>query len=553
MTRSASDLDASGPGERRRGDRRRVHRCRGRDATAGARLRARGARGGAASAHRRRSAPRSRRGSSGSAADGGHRASQRRGDHRRRARRRGLRGRVRRRRRPSRRASWSWASGRVANDEWLETSGPRRSTTAWSLTRTCSRRERVAAIGDVARFMWPQRRSGDELVRIEHWQVANDHAAHLAHYWTTGERADCADGALFLVRPVRQEDPDARPRRSASDDVTRGERQSIDEGKWLALYSRDGVVTGVVALSQPAGADVVQAAAGSSRRRSTTALARAPWARLELRPRSVRGWSSPRGCTIAAHWARTRAVARRRRVRGRRPRRVRQSRLDVVEGEVPGAHERHQTRAARRRLALGRHRDAQSREVGEALDAETRSRSCRRRRGSRRASTPVSTLGGLDEVGAAMGDALEDGAHQVGLRRAARECRRIRRARRSPTAACRVPSSAGTKETPSLEGTDVASVSVSRGVVDEAEVVAEPLDARARREDDALDAPGRPRRRGCERRSGKQPEANRFMVVGPVRAAHHVEHRAGAEGDLGALARRSTGRRATPAGRRPAP
>jgi hypothetical protein len=25
----------------------------------------------------------------------------------------------------------------------------------------------------------------------------------------------------------------------------------VDEGKWLALYSRDGVVTGTVTLSQP--------------------------------------------------------------------------------------------------------------------------------------------------------------------------------------------------------------------------------------------------------------------------------------------------------------
>jgi hypothetical protein len=28
-------------------------------------------------------------------------------------------------------------------------------------------------------------------------------------------------------------------------------RGSLDDAKWLALYSRDGIVTGVVGLSQP--------------------------------------------------------------------------------------------------------------------------------------------------------------------------------------------------------------------------------------------------------------------------------------------------------------
>ena len=106
----------------------------------------------------------------------------------------------------------------------------------------------VAAIGDVARFPW-RGPSGVELARIEHWQVANDHAAELARLWTgfAGARPPLipyfwSDQYGAKVQVLGHPRP--------TDDV----RLVIGEpgdARWLALYSRDDVVSGVVALRSP--------------------------------------------------------------------------------------------------------------------------------------------------------------------------------------------------------------------------------------------------------------------------------------------------------------
>jgi len=108
--------------------------------------------------------------------------------------------------------------------------------------------ERVAAIGDVARFTWPNV-TGSELVRIEHWEVANGHASSLARYWMTGEESTQLMVPYFWsdqygkkIQMLGHPRPD--------DDVVRVSG-SDDEGKWLALYSRSGIVTGIVTLSNP--------------------------------------------------------------------------------------------------------------------------------------------------------------------------------------------------------------------------------------------------------------------------------------------------------------
>ena len=133
---------------------------------------------------------------------------------------------------------------------------------------------------------------GEEHVRIEHWQVAADHAWHLAHHWM-GERH--ARRALFLVRPVRQEDSDARTR-AADDEVVRvsGSRRG---NKWLALYSRDGVVTGILALSNRAGLALSKLLLETL----TTlddALTRTPWA-ARTRPQRVLESSRPARSTVS--------------------------------------------------------------------------------------------------------------------------------------------------------------------------------------------------------------------------------------------------------------
>jgi 3-phenylpropionate/trans-cinnamate dioxygenase ferredoxin reductase subunit len=131
---------------------------------------------------------------------------------------------------------------------------------------------RVAAIGDVARFTW-RSVTGTEPVRIEHWEVANGHSSTLARSWTSGTVA-------ALMVPYFWSDQygqkiqmlgHARP----SDHVLRV-KGSDEEGKWLALYSRDGVITGIVTLNDPR-ALVLSRPMLEEPTTTEQALARAPW------------------------------------------------------------------------------------------------------------------------------------------------------------------------------------------------------------------------------------------------------------------------------------
>jgi 3-phenylpropionate/trans-cinnamate dioxygenase ferredoxin reductase subunit len=108
----------------------------------------------------------------------------------------------------------------------------------------------VAAIGDVARF--PLRNAaGEELIRVEHWEVAVNHAAQLAHIWMGGDSVTSTMVPYFWsdqygkkIQQIGHPHP--------TDDVVRVSG-SPEEGKWLALFSRQGAVTGAVALSNPRG------------------------------------------------------------------------------------------------------------------------------------------------------------------------------------------------------------------------------------------------------------------------------------------------------------
>jgi 3-phenylpropionate/trans-cinnamate dioxygenase ferredoxin reductase subunit len=137
--------------------------------------------------------------------------------------------------------------GAHVNVEWLATSGLRLENGV-IVDENLLATEHIAAIGDVARFSWPNV-MGEDLVRIEHWEVANLHANHLAHFWTTGE------GATALMVPYFWSDQYGKKiqmlgHAQADDDVVRVSG-SPDEGKWLALFSREGIVTGIITLSQP--------------------------------------------------------------------------------------------------------------------------------------------------------------------------------------------------------------------------------------------------------------------------------------------------------------
>lgn len=166
------------------------------------------------------------------------------------------------------------AAGAIPNVEWLVTSGLTIDNGVVVDERMMAT-DRVAAIGDVARFNW---RSvvGDELVRIEHWQVANDHANVLAHYWMQGEVASgpiipyfWSDQYGAKIQMLGHPHP--------GDDVIRV-GGSVEERKWVAIYSSNGIVNGVVALGQPR-ALMLSKGLLEEPTSLEEALRRAPWAR----------------------------------------------------------------------------------------------------------------------------------------------------------------------------------------------------------------------------------------------------------------------------------
>jgi 3-phenylpropionate/trans-cinnamate dioxygenase ferredoxin reductase component len=135
--------------------------------------------------------------------------------------------------------------GVVPNTEWLQASGLEVrngvvvNDTLWAT-------DRVAAIGDVARFTWRHGPFTEE-VRIEHWQCAADHAVVLGTALVSG-----SDSPIELV-PYFWSDQYGKKIQmlghpAPTDDVT---KVLGDDERWLALYSRDDIVTGLVSLSHP--------------------------------------------------------------------------------------------------------------------------------------------------------------------------------------------------------------------------------------------------------------------------------------------------------------
>jgi len=140
-------------------------------------------------------------------------------------------------------------AGAVVNEEWLTSSGLEVDNGV-VVDENLLATENVGAIGDVARFTW-QSALGPQRVRIEHWQVANDHAAHLAHFLTTG------NSLAHTLVPYFWSDQYGKKIQvlghpSPHDDVVMVSG-SIVEGRWVALYSRAGLVSGVVTLANPRG------------------------------------------------------------------------------------------------------------------------------------------------------------------------------------------------------------------------------------------------------------------------------------------------------------
>jgi NADPH-dependent 2,4-dienoyl-CoA reductase/sulfur reductase-like enzyme len=139
------------------------------------------------------------------------------------------------------------AIGSALDLEWLEESGLTLDN-GIVVDENLEAAPHVAALGDVARFVHT---SGldQEHIRVEHWQVAADHAWHLAHRWMD-EAAIPAVPYFWSDQYGKKIQMLGHPR---PDDEVVMVSGSAEEMKWLSLYVRDNVVTGILALSNPRG------------------------------------------------------------------------------------------------------------------------------------------------------------------------------------------------------------------------------------------------------------------------------------------------------------
>ena len=163
-------------------------------------------------------------------------------------------------------------AGSAVNTEWLSGCGLRVDNGV-VVDEHFQAAANIAAIGDVARF--PFRHAGDEaVVRIEHWQVANDHASALADWWVSGVEPHAMVPYFWSDQYGKKIQMLGHPSPHDEIQMVQG---SVEEGRWLALYSNAaGTVTGVLSLSQPRWLMVSKVLLDQV---TTTeqALAQAPW------------------------------------------------------------------------------------------------------------------------------------------------------------------------------------------------------------------------------------------------------------------------------------
>jgi 3-phenylpropionate/trans-cinnamate dioxygenase ferredoxin reductase component len=134
--------------------------------------------------------------------------------------------------------------GVAPNTAWLEGSGLTIDNGV-VCDETCLAAPGVVAAGDIAR--WPNRRF-EEVMRVEHWENAQDQGAHAARRLL---------GRVEPYVPVPWFWSDQYDRkiqlagRSGADDEVRVVDGSIEERRFVALYGRAGKVVGVLGMNRP--------------------------------------------------------------------------------------------------------------------------------------------------------------------------------------------------------------------------------------------------------------------------------------------------------------
>ena len=110
--------------------------------------------------------------------------------------------------------------------------------------------EGVVACGDVARWSW-RHHGVEELVRIEHWQVAAEEGVAAARSLLAGR----TDAPGFDPVPYFWSDQyrlriQMLGHPSADDDMVVVDG-SLDDDRFAVIYGRDGRLTGVLGISRP--------------------------------------------------------------------------------------------------------------------------------------------------------------------------------------------------------------------------------------------------------------------------------------------------------------
>lgn len=113
---------------------------------------------------------------------------------------------------------------------------------------TCRAAPGVVAAGDVAR--WPNRLFDRELMRLEHWTNATEQGVHAARTLLLGDGAE-AFAPVPFVWSDQYETKIQTVGCIRGDDEVVIEHGSIEERRFVALFGRDGRLTGAIGFSRP--------------------------------------------------------------------------------------------------------------------------------------------------------------------------------------------------------------------------------------------------------------------------------------------------------------